>query len=563
MVVLLYFAFVAAFLSATTNAFHGSDCGRHPGYRALLHSLDHNPCMSDHEVWGRILNVSDSCRHEAFQKLYDRFRHDWVPAQCVCSGGYSTWNFVYNVHNMVCPTYLTSLLHNYNHGAPSCRTHHFIWNYLRNLPTNTFTPANNQHYDRRCLNQIISTLSTAMHISRSTCTCTRNQQAVQTTTVAPNGYCHATMDCHDLRCSSAAHAVCMNHVCRCQPLMTRTCHNVTIDCRHYPQCAHGNQYACAHGICRCTPSLTTTVPATTHGTPTTCHTRTDCNHIFCQRGHYPVCTHHSHRCICDSTVNSVCRDPITDCHYQQCPHGYQHTCVNQRCACTTITAVCHNPKTDCYFLNCYFNHQPACMNSKCQCVQTPTIAAPTTKAPHSEVCHNPAVDCQHEICSHGYHKTCVARVCTCLMDPKTTTITTTKKPTTPAPIKRNCDVLKVLSGVAHNEAIGRNGCPDGQHSPVVFFVQTSCNRIGANWNSWKMGRRVTAICSTLPHYTAIAHFKGRSFDKQYKTSNAGVFIGCSKDHFKMVTEDCHTNLHVKHIEFSNPDSAHYHVIQQQ
>ena len=33
------------------------------------------------------------------------------------------------------------------------------------------------------------------------------------------GYCHATMDCRtsDLRCSSATHAVCMHHVCKCQP----------------------------------------------------------------------------------------------------------------------------------------------------------------------------------------------------------------------------------------------------------------------------------------------------------------------------------------------------------
>jgi hypothetical protein len=52
--------------------------------------------------------------------------------------------------------------------------------------------------------------------------------------------------------------------------------------------------------------------------------------------------------------------------------------------------------------------------------------------------------------------------------------------------------------------------------------------------------QVKAICSTLPHYTAIAHFKGGVFDKSFKTSNAGVFIGCANDHFKVYWILCPT-----------------------
>ena len=48
----------------------------------------------------------------------------------------------------------------------------------------------------------------------------------------------------------------------------------------------------------------------------------------------------------------------------------------------------------------------------------------------------------------------------------------------------------MLSGVAHNEAVGRHRCLDGQHSPVVYFVKASCNRIGTNWNSWIRGKMV-------------------------------------------------------------------------
>lgn len=40
-------------------------------------------------------------------------------------------------------------------------------------------------------------------------------------------------------------------------------------------------------------------------------------------------------------------------------------------------------------------------------------------------------------------------------------------------------------------------------------------------------------CQTLPHYTAVAHFAGNVLDTSQTNGDAGIFIGCGTDHFKV------------------------------
>ncbi|XP_052080952.1 uncharacterized protein LOC127718903 [Mytilus californianus] len=142
-----------------------------------------------------------------------------------------------------------------------------------------------------------------------------------------------------------------------------------------------------------------------------------------------------------------------------------------------------------------------------------------------------------------------------------TTTQTTPVPTTIAQtIAASCDPVKTLTGVAHNTVVGQTSkCQDGIHSPAIYFVQSACN-LAYRLTDLSPGQKMKDACQNLPHYTGVARFVGKLLDTSQTNSDAGIFIGCGPDHFKVVTENCTTNLHVEHILFTDPKADSYYVI---
>ncbi|CAC5391661.1 unnamed protein product [Mytilus coruscus] len=147
-----------------------------------------------------------------------------------------------------------------------------------------------------------------------------------------------------------------------------------------------------------------------------------------------------------------------------------------------------------------------------------------------------------------------------------TTVPTTTTQTTPVPttvaqtIAASCDPVKTLTGVAHNTVVGQTSkCQDGIHSPAIYFVQSACN-LAYRLTDLSPGQKMKDACQNLPHYTGVGRFVGKLLETSQTTSDAGIFIGCGTDHFKIVTENCTTNLHVEHILFTDPKADSYYVI---
>ena len=42
-----------------------------------------------------------------------------------------------------------------------------------------------------------------------------------------------------------------------------------------------------------------------------------------------------------------------------------------------------------------------------------------------------------------------------------------------------------------------------------------------------------------------------------------LILTCNNSIFQMVTEDCQTNLHVRHVQFNDAESDEFYVIKQQ
>ncbi|VDI44861.1 Hypothetical predicted protein, partial [Mytilus galloprovincialis] len=133
-------------------------------------------------------------------------------------------------------------------------------------------------------------------------------------------------------------------------------------------------------------------------------------------------------------------------------------------------------------------------------------------------------------------------------------------PTVAQTTAATCDPVKTLAGVAHNTVVGQTSkCLDGIHSPAIYFVQSACS-LNYRLSDLSPGQKMKDACQTLPHYTAVAHFAGNVLDTSQTNGDAGIFIGCGTDHFKVVTENCTTKLHVEHILFTDPKADSYYVI---
>ncbi|CAG2240892.1 unnamed protein product [Mytilus edulis] len=143
---------------------------------------------------------------------------------------------------------------------------------------------------------------------------------------------------------------------------------------------------------------------------------------------------------------------------------------------------------------------------------------------------------------------------------KKTIVTTDATVATTQPTPATCNLVKTLAGVAHNTVVGQTSkCLDGIHSPAIYFVQSACS-LNYRLSDLSPGQKMKDVCQTLPHYTAVARFVGNVLDTSETNRDAGIFVGCGTDHFKVVTANCTTKLHVEHILFTDPKADSYYVI---
>ncbi|KAL3853908.1 hypothetical protein ACJMK2_013204, partial [Sinanodonta woodiana] len=144
--------------------------------------------------------------------------------------------------------------------------------------------------------------------------------------------------------------------------------------------------------------------------------------------------------------------------------------------------------------------------------------------------------------------------------PETTTIHTPQ--TTQTRAIQTCDKYETISNLAHGTILSHpaaSDCSPSDHRASEAFVFQLCHT--NNTNSWIKGASVLDNCSQIPLYTPVATFIQDSFISN--GGQAGIFLGCLPNGFKMAAQECFANATVLHIEkggLYTRDPSLYHVV---
>ncbi|KAK3596316.1 hypothetical protein CHS0354_031648, partial [Potamilus streckersoni] len=137
---------------------------------------------------------------------------------------------------------------------------------------------------------------------------------------------------------------------------------------------------------------------------------------------------------------------------------------------------------------------------------------------------------------------------------------------TPAPTAtfaiHTCDKFATLSNIAYGNVFSHpaaSDCSQGDHrsSEALVFQLCHTNQI----LNWTKGPSVFDNCAQIPLYTPVATFIQESFIPN--GGQAGIFVGCLPNGFKMAAQQCFTNSSILHIETGGHltlDPSLYHVV---
>ncbi|XP_063411666.1 uncharacterized protein LOC134694579 [Mytilus trossulus] len=494
---LLHVAVVAILLQSAVQA-QDRYCSNSQSYKALLSAIENNPCLPDSQVWHLLNGIGyTSCKHLAAQIMYDKFRQYDV-SQCGCTGQYSSWQFSYSLNDH-CESHFKRLLDHYgNTNHHNCNSHLFLWKDLQQIPTDR-----HGQYDRTCISDLTKILDTTMRSSPNNCHCVEtghNGQSGQQTNPPTTGSPVSTMFI-----PKSVYAGCNDHT------------------------ANGKITELLNGLNRSPCMADTQVWDLIYNIR-----KPECRHAAAEIVHDKLRNFNRDQCECSGSYTHW---PLRSYNYESdhCDRHFASLLAhykNFHLHCHTHLFIWNNLRQIPVDGNGQYNYK---------CI------------------YHLALEIKNAM--HASTNTCQCKKKTIVTtDATVATTQPTPVPTVAQTTAATCDPVKTLAGVAHNTVVGQTSkCIDGIHSPAIYFVQSACS-LNYRLSDLSPGQKMKDVCQTLPHYTAVAHFVGNVLDTSATNRDAGIFIGCGTDHFRVVTENCTTKLHVEHILFTDPKADSYYVI---
>ncbi|KAL3853909.1 hypothetical protein ACJMK2_013205 [Sinanodonta woodiana] len=176
--------------------------------------------------------------------------------------------------------------------------------------------------------------------------------------------------------------------------------------------------------------------------------------------------------------------------------------------------------------------------------------------------YNPAFDCSQVSSVHQSTHQVESTTYTPTL-PHTPEISTTNTPqTTQTRAVYTCDKYATINSLAHETMFSHpaaSECSPNDHraSEALVFHLCSTN----DTRSWIKGAAVLENCSQIPLYAPVATFIQDSFNSN--GGQAGIFLGCLPNGFKLAAQECFANVTVLHIEkggLYTRDPSTYHVV---